>query len=568
MRNSIIITILVCFFSNAFCQHKVLEKKTIAGKDRNIYISRLFSIDKENNKYVFGEFKNSFISGTNQIQSSYDFGYYLTMYDKNDSCKWLINIAESIKEPNNINSCKIKNTSIISDNNACYISFMFVDTIKVNSITYISRGQEDILIIKVKNNGQIQFINQIGNENSNGFTSDPLAVDNNNDIYFVNVLATSNNLYTELVFGQDTVKTNVSCAYFVKMDVNGNYLWAKTKLSNNGHLFSLSNLCWNNNSLYALGYAYVNNFQIDSVDINIPVDFSNKYYLVKFDNFGKAQWARFFGIKSFGTFIPKDLVVANDKLYFSSYSTEYQFFFQSSNWLGYSSVSGYNVLPQGDYFIACYDTAGNYKWAKASQSYGSELITQLSADSNNNLLAVGYFDYTMAMGTDTLNTYGGDDAFVTSLDSNGNYLWSTSAGGAGVEVGNGIATTTDGDIYVIGGTSSNTCYFGQDAVQVDSLPSMFLAKIVNATPVGLQNFSKEDFWEVFPNPASTMLEIRCPMVGKKEIQLYNAVGQLVINLKTEHQTLNIETSKLPEGIYFLQLKQQGNTSTKKINIIY
>jgi hypothetical protein len=97
---------------------------------------------------------------------------------------------------------------------------------------------------------------------------------------------------------------------------------------------------------------------------------------------------------------------------------------------------------------------------------------------------------------------------------------------------------------------------------------MFLAKIVNATPVGLQNFSKEDFWEVFPNPASTMLEIRCPMVGKKEIQLYNAVGQLVINLKTEYQTSNIETSKLPEGIYFLQLKQQGNTSTKKINIIH
>jgi hypothetical protein len=58
------------------------------------------------------------------------------------------------------------------------------------------------------------------------------------------------------------------------------------------------------------------------------------------------------------------------------------------------------------------------------------------------------------------------------------------------------------------------------------------------------------------------------MVGKKEIQLYNAVGQLVINLKTEHQTSNIETSKLPEGIYFLQLKQQGNTSTKKINIIH
>lgn len=568
MRTSIIIAIIVGLFSNAFCQKKELQNKAIASKERTAYAQRLFSIDKENNKYVFGEFKNTFTAGANQIQSSYDFVYYLTMYDNNDSNKWLIPIAESVKNLNNTNESKIKNISIISDTNACYISIMFVDTIKVNSVTYISRGQEDILIIKVKNDGQIQFINQIGNANSDGFGRNPLTLDNDNNLYFVSALTTSNNLYSELIFGQDTIKTNVTCAYFVKIDANGNYLWAKTKVSNNGYLFSLSNLCWSNNSLYALGYAYVNNFQIDSVNISIPFDFLDKFYVVKLDTLGKAEWARFFGIKSFGAFIPRDLEVVNDRVYFASYSTEYQFYFQTANFIGYNSVSGYNVLPQGDYFIACYDTSGNYKWAKASQSYGEEYISQLAVDSNNNLLATGKFGAPMAMGIDTLNSYGSYDAFVTSLDSNGNYLWSTSAGGTSIEVGNGIATTTDGEIYVVGGTASSTCYFGQDTVQIDSLPSMFLAKIVNATPVSLLNSPKEDLWEVFPNPVSTMLEIRCPMYGKKEIVLYNAVGQMVLNQKTGYQTLKIETSKYPEGIYFLQLKQNGKTSTKKINIIH
>jgi hypothetical protein len=392
-----------------------------------------------------------------------------------------------------------------------------------------------------------------------------MQIDDNNNLLIVGYFGNSSNNNNTLHFNNDSLSGLNYNAFLLKIDSNGNFVFSKS--FGNNKPIGFYDLSIENKDLYILGESLYPNINLDNIVINFPSDYSSKYFLIKLDSNGIVKWGRYFGMKTFSTPSLNSLIAKENNLYFvgrSSDNSQNKYFFQGGTFNG---ISGY-LSGQNDYFLASYDTAGNFRWAKASQSNGSEAISQLAVDSNNNLLAVGYFDYTMAMGTDTLNTYGGDDAFVTSLDSNGNYLWSTSAGGAGVEVGNGIATTTDGDIYVVGGTSSNTCYFGQDAVQVDSLPSMFLAKIVNATPVSLQNPPKEDLWEVFPNPASTMLEIRCPMVGKKEIQLYNAVGQLVINLKTEHQTSNIETSKLPEGIYFLQLKQQGNTSTKKINIIH
>ena len=555
MKNIIIIGLLLLttFFSDA--QKKELGIKHFGIKEENIYGLREMDLDKEGNKYVSGLFRNDLSIDTFHLHSSLGTGVFLAKYNANNQLVWIKTILES--KPNG----KIARISLkCEQSNNILLSLTYIDSIKIENNYYQHEGLNDFLIFKINKLGTILSTVKASTSCVEGLARNSIAIDGNNNYYFTGIFGSNgNNQNCPLTInGQSITDTNLSI-FILKTDSNFNTIWLKRY--GDKYPDYVSNIYVEDYTIYLAG-SDTKNFE--SLIINYPTDFSRKEYLVALDTAGIPKWGRYYGMKGFSTIDTKAIYVKGKFIYFTGNSSDYQFFFQSSNWLGYSSVSGYNVLPQGDYFIACYDTAGNYRWAKASQSYGSEYITQLAVDSNNNLLAVGSFDYTMAMGTDTLNTYGGDDAFVTSLDSNGNYLWSTSAGGAGVEVGNGIATTTDGDIYVVGGTSSNTCYFGQDAVQVDSLPSMFLAKIVNATPVDLQNFSKEDFWEVFPNPASTMLEIRCPMVGKKEIQLYNAVGQMVINLKTEHQTSNIETSKLPEGIYFLQLKQQGNTSTKKL----
>jgi hypothetical protein len=103
--------------------------------------------------------------------------------------------------------------------------------------------------------------------------------------------------------------------------------------------------------------------------------------------------------------------------------------------------------------------------------------------------------------------------------------------GWGIEKGNGIGTTTDGEIYIVGGTNSSDCYFGQDSVHIDSLPSMFLAKIVNATPLSSEQIVKgSSHFYVYPNPSSTMFEVRSSVNGEI-VELFNSVGQKYLHQK-------------------------------------
>ena len=537
-----------------------LEKKAIGGKENSIYGYRKITTDKSGNKYVVHFFKTTFNLDTFHLTST-EKAVCILKYNKSNQLVFAKKIAEG----------NILQFSVANDKSSnIYVGYIFKDSVKNNINTFTSTLYSDFIIDKLDSNANLLHTIYDTSSLTKAIGIDALSVDDENNLYLAggigNDTATTSNLWTSN-YNSFTIQGRRLEILLTKYDSLGNLLWVKTAGGNGieGGGIIKTNL----NDFYIIGTSQSNIITFGpSVILNVPLIYHNPGYLAKYNRNGEAIWAKYFSIinTNLGYVTCSDVKIINNNVYYAGNAINAdgnniaKVYFENGG-----SATG---LGNWDYFLACYDTSGSFKWKKISQCVTTENIQELESDSNGNLVALGEFENTMPMGNDTLTRVGGSDIFVTSLDSNGNYLWSTSAGGAGVEVGNGIATTTDGDIYVVGGTSSNTCYFGQDAVQVDSLPSMFLAKIVNATPVGLQNFSKEDLWEVFPNPVSTMLEIRCPMVGKKEIQLYNAVGQLVINVKTEHQTSNIETSKLPEGIYFLQLKQQGQTSTKKINIIH
>jgi hypothetical protein len=565
MKNISILFLFLFSFTNIQAQQKALKKVFLTERE-GYYLQRILSIDKNNNKFVMGGSPKNMHFNNFSITTNKEYSYYLTMLDKNDSAKWLIKIADC-----NSNSfttvSSITQYSIVSNSVATFIAINFMDTITVNGNDYISKGESDILFLKVNEIGQIQVLHHIGSVNNEGFNNRAITTDSKNNIYFVGGFGTQN-LNTELIINSDTLKASKLNGFFIKMDSTGNILYSKGVGGNSYCGYNYIH-CYHD-EFYVIGSIRSSTIYLDTLTFSLPSnsDYTDVYFVAKLDTMGNAIWARHFGTKTLlGGIVANDVYAINDNVYITGGGINAigdktnRFYFQGK----IAPVSGV-PFGNGDYVIASYSSKGNFRWAKASVGYGDEFVFNLGADTNGNLLAIGEFN-DLVNDSIPLNGFG-DDVFVSSLDSNGNYLWSTSVGGVYEDFGKGIATTTDGEIYVMGATASPVCYFGQDSVHVDSLPSMFLAKIVNATPVSLQNPPKEDLWEVFPNPASTMLEIRCPMVGKKEIQLYNAVGQLVINLKTEYQTSNIETSKLPEGIYFLQLKQQGNTSTKKINIIH
>jgi hypothetical protein len=99
-----------------------------------------------------------------------------------------------------------------------------------------------------------------------------------------------------------------------------------------------------------------------------------------------------------------------------------------------------------DGFVLKLDNNGNFIWAKALLGTWFSLPRGIQVDQAGNVFVSGYFDGTTdfdpGVGTYTLTCNGLNDAFVTKLDMNGNFLWAKKTGGAADDYG--FALTVDG----------------------------------------------------------------------------------------------------------------------------
>lgn len=89
------------------------------------------------------------------------------------------------------------------------------------------------------------------------------------------------------------------------------------------------------------------------------------------------------------------------------------------------------------------------------------------------------------------------------------------------------------------------------------MPNYSLGSMLGCATVGVSAFnsSKEEF-EVYPNPASSKIVVRCRMSDVSK-QLYNSIGQLVLSTKENE----IDVRNLSKGVYYLKV---GNLSRKVV----
>ncbi|MDP6288444.1 MAG: SBBP repeat-containing protein, partial [Acidimicrobiales bacterium] len=75
-------------------------------------------------------------------------------------------------------------------------------------------------------------------------------------------------------------------------------------------------------------------------------------------------------------------------------------------------------------------------------------------DSSGNVYTTGKFygtvDFDPGAGTTNLTSNGGRDAFVSKLDSSGNYVWAKSFGDSGNDSGAWVAVDSSGNVYTTG----------------------------------------------------------------------------------------------------------------------
>ena len=121
-------------------------------------------------------------------------------------------------------------------------------------------------------------------------------------------------------------------------------------------------------------------------------------------------------------------------------------------------------FDHSDIFIGKYSPEGELIWATSLGGAGSDVGIGIAVDRFDNLYITGRFEGTVDFdpGPDTYDIEGFFDCFVLKLDSDGNFIWAKAVGGDGNDAGIGITVDESQNVYTTG-TFYNTVDFNPGA---------------------------------------------------------------------------------------------------------
>jgi hypothetical protein len=101
---------------------------------------------------------------------------------------------------------------------------------------------------------------------------------------------------------------------------------------------------------------------------------------------------------------------------------------------------------------------------------------------------------------------------------------------------------------------------GQKAIMQNTLAGPRLSLITSnngCNPLALEDFEAINAIAIYPNPVHNYFQITSPLVAVDEVELYNAMGQLVSIQKLTGTNAQVNVSELAIGTYYLRIYNQG-----------
>ncbi len=244
-------------------------------------------------------------------------------------------------------------------------------------------------------------------------------------------------------------------AFVLKLDSAGNFVWVKdigTQVPAVGVSATATGRDKNGGYLYFA--ALVSGDGITPVD----ADPSSAVYnvtpsrgdilLEKLDSNGNFIWAKL---------VTGDDIKTPRSLAFDSVSNIFVsgYFFGSADFDPSPSVYTLTCTPAGgnmtDFFVAKYDSAGNFSWAHSFGSNSDDKASGGAVDRFGNVLIAGHFgdtvDFDPGPNVYNLTSVSTRSIFTLKLRNNGEFVWVRMAGGGGLNEGRAIATDDTGNVY-------------------------------------------------------------------------------------------------------------------------
>ena len=124
-----------------------------------------------------------------------------------------------------------------------------------------------------------------------------------------------------------------------------------------------------------------------------------------------------------------------------------------------AGVANLTSVGQIDIFIAVYDSAGNYSFAKSIGGPLNEQPKAIDTDTFGNIYVAGPFEGTLDFdpnaGISNYTSNGNEDGFLLKLSSIGSFIWNKTIGGIGIDYIETIEVDEYGNIYSAGRYEGN-----------------------------------------------------------------------------------------------------------------
>lgn len=277
------------------------------------------------------------------------------------------------------------------------------------------------------------------------------ATDASGNVYMAGETNSSGNIASG---GHQNTFGGSSDAFLVKFNSNGIRQWC-TYYGGNGTEMGYSCTADPSGNIYLAGAtSSLNNIAYNGHQntYNGGTGIVKEAFLVKFNGLGVRQWATYYG----GSGNDLAYSCATDKF--------------SNVYLAGSTESLSNIASNGhqntyaggenDAFLAKFNSNGERQWGSYYGGNGRDLSYSCATDVSNRIYLAGSTNSVadIAFGGYQDAFAGGEygDAFLVGFDTDGIRQWATYYGGSNSDAGISCATDASGNIYLTGGTSSNS----------------------------------------------------------------------------------------------------------------
>ena len=568
MKKAFLISVLILLTNLAIGQEYVWnEVQIIEPGDVNGVVCKI-DITENDEKLVLGYFHSSMTIETVSLDSSKPIGVFLAKYSESDELLWLKKIAESREYNQNFLPALGSALNIeIDDYDNIYISIPHNDTLFVEDIFYTSNdvdyNHSNFTLFKYTPEGDGLFDIRLEGVCEKLLGSGGILIDCNQNIY-LSVLfgndAFNNSLQCSCIVGNDTLSVFQRSGLLIKYNSVGEVVWTRT-IDATG----VGEIALVDDAIYAIGYSSnASDIMFENFVFTLPSFYEKAAYIAKFDTSGVFQWAKHFGVNGWGAYVQVfDIqVLDSDNILLLGKSAALnelnQVFFQDA-----PTLSGY-VGGKDEFFIVNYDSSGNVKWNRMSDSDGYEYASSMAVNSQKNIYITGKYSLPLYFGEDTLTPSGADDVFIAAYDSLGTELWATSAGGGSYDLGKTLKFDSQDNLYLCGRSYSSSLQFGELNYNLTE-PSIFLAKLC-PNDIGIEELLNQDILiELYPNPNTGAFSIRSEQ-NLEQLEIYNLLGEKVFekHFSKPIKQQEIETT-LKTGVYFVLAKTEtGNYTAQKM----